>query len=74
MVRLDLTNDDDEAPQVTNQTPKANITMIYKKAYKMLIQSLKKENLLPCVVNNLRHTLIQNKESDQVYIIFQMTV
>jgi hypothetical protein len=51
-----------------------NIINIYQKAYKILRKDLKKNNLVPCVLNNFNHTLIINKESDQVYIFFQMTI
>lgn len=51
-----------------------NINNIYSKAYKLLRKDLKKNNLVPCVLNNFNHTLIINKESDQIYIFFQMTI
>ena len=47
---------------------------IFKKAYKMLRKDLKRKNFFPCVVANLENRLIMNKESDQIYIFFQMTI
>ena len=70
IIRVDLIEDDNDNPVLT----KVNIVGIYLKAYKILKQDLKKKKYLPCVIYNLSHKIIQNKESDQVYIIFQMTL
>lgn len=65
IIRVDLVEDDTDA--ILNNV---NIVGIYLKAYKMLRQDLKRQGYLPCVIYNLSHKIIQNKESDQVYIIF----
>ena len=75
VVRLDLIDDDYEDDQNKPHGVRApNIVRIYHKAYKMLTRNLRRNDLVPCIVNNLRHSIHLNKESDQVYIIFQMTV
>ena len=58
----------------------ASIIKVYKQAFKMLKRSLRRENLKPCIVFNLRHQLIQSRESSMagfadyegspVYIVF----
>ena len=73
LVRLDLRGDDyeNESPTI-QQSP--NLTRLYQKGYAMLKKYLRKNDFTPCVVNNLQHSIHVTKESEQVYIFFQMTV
>ena len=40
----------------------------------MLKKFLRKQNLVPCVISNLKHSLFIPKGNDQVYIFFQMSI
>jgi len=54
---------------------------VYKKAFKLLKKAIREKQLAPCIVFNLRHCMIMNKNSKErkeneqfVYILFQMTI
>ena len=75
VIIVDLIDEDYKDAQNNARGRRAPSTVrIYHQAYKHLNRDLRKKGLVPCVVNNLRHSLHFNKASDQVYIIFQMTV
>ena len=40
-----------------------NIVKVYQKAFKLLKKSLRKNKMTPCIVFNLRHSLIFTKDS-----------
>lgn len=71
--RFDLNDEENHLSINQSDYRQPKIEVIYKKAFKFLRKSIKRE-FQSCVVTNLQHKFIQCKRSEFIYIIFQMTI
>lgn len=70
VVRLDLYDNESLLFDQDYSNRSANITKVYKRAYKMLKKDLIKNKFSPCVVSNLQHQVILTKDTGIIYIFF----